>query len=239
MKRLKKLTAAVLLQVLMMQIPVFAQTQEPIKLRSGVKAETNTTIDLKDYNLTEAQWQQLEKEYKTVTNDRPVMLAMELLKDTVGKYSREAILGKNLTNRPIRVQFKDLAQINPNFQDFDAAGTRVSSKLYININMKHKDAPPIALAALLSHEALHQDAYNSINEETYAWTMEAAVYTQLSEKYPEKVDKTHPLITREETLKRMFIKGNYTDKYIRKSIMANPAYQNLPMRSPGFEDNNL
>ena len=32
-------------------------------------------------------------------------------------------------------------------------------------------------------------------------------------------------------------KGNYTDTYIRKSIIANPGYQNLPSRSPGFEDN--
>lgn len=186
--------------------------------------------------ISEKDWQSLQKTYKQVTKEKNIILALEMLKNSSGAYSRDAILGANLTNKPIKVQFKDLAEINPNFQNFDAAGSILKQKLYININEKHKNAPPIALAALLSHEALHQDSFNSINEETYAWTMEAAVWTQLSERYPEKVDPNYPLIKREETLKKLFIKGNYTDEYIRKSIKINPAYQNLPSRSPGFED---
>lgn len=49
---------------------------------------------------------------------------------------------------------------------------------------KHSTPPAIALAALLSHEAIHQDEYNSLSEETYAWTMEAAVWSELLELYP-------------------------------------------------------
>jgi len=185
---------------------------------------------------TEEEWKVLEKDYKHVTKDRNIILALEMMKTSVGSYSRDAILGANLTTKPIKVQFKDLAEINPSFQNYDAAGSIMKSKLYININEKHKDAPPMALAALLSHEALHQDKFNSINEETYAWTMEAAVWTQLSAKYPEKIDYNSPLVRREEKLKKLFLKGNYTDEFIRKSIKINPAYQNLPSRSPGFED---
>ncbi len=232
MKKLTKIAVAVMLQALVMQGMTFAA--EPPK--KSPKAELSAEIDYREYNISDKQWLELEKTYKSVTKDRNVILALELLQNTVGSYSREAILGSNLTNRPIRVQFKDLSEINPSFKEFDAAGSKVSQKLYININNKHKDAPPIALAALLAHEALHQDAYNSINEETYAWTMEAAVWTKLSEANPDKVDKMHPLVQREERLKMLFVKGNYSDKYIRKSIIANPAYRNLPSRSPGFED---
>ena len=35
---------------------------------------------------------------------------------------------------------------------------------YPYINPKHRNAPPGALAALLAHEALHQDEYNSLSE---------------------------------------------------------------------------
>ena len=88
----------------------------------------------------------------------------------------------------------------------------------------------------MAHEALHQDEFNSINEETYAWTMEAAVWTQLSEDYPQQANSNHPLVIREDMLKKLFVKGNYTDKYIRKTVVSNPGYNNLPSRSPGFED---
>ncbi len=187
-------------------------------------------------NLTDLQWQSLEKTYKQVTKEKSIILALEFLKTGIGAYSRDAIMGANLTGKPIKIQFKNLAQINTSFADFDAAGSMVKEKLFININEKHRTAPPIALAALIAHEALHQDVYNSINEETYAWTMEAAVWTQLSEKYPDKVELGYPLVKREDMLKKLFIKGNYTDEYIRKSVRINPAYQNLPSRSPGFED---
>ena len=39
-----------------------------------------------------------------------------------------------------------------------------------------------------------------------------------------------------DTIKKLFVKGDYTKKYIRKSVISNAGYQNLPSRSPGFED---
>ena len=123
--------------------------------------------------------------------------------------------------------------------DFDALGWKYKDKLYIFINIKHQDAPKEALASVLSHEALHQDELNSINEETYCWTLEAAVWNNFTEQNPSLEEISHPLVMRENTIKRLFIKGNYTDKYIRKSVMSNAGYQTLPSRSPGFEDENL
>lgn len=159
-----------------------------------------------------------------------------MLKGTNGEFSRNAILGNNLSGRPVKIEFKDLGAINKDYQSFDALGWKKGKQLYIYINPRHKDAPPGAIAALLSHEALHQDEYNSLAEETYAWTMEASVWTELVKMYPESNDEIHPLVVRENTLKKLFERGNYSNKYIKKTVITNPGYKDLPSTSPGFED---
>ncbi len=178
----------------------------------------------------------LYKKYEKVTQDINLIKAIELLDKTTGKYSKEAILGKNLTNRPIAVEFLNLATINPMYTNFDALGWKKKKNLYIYINEKHKDAPIEALSAILAHEAIHQDEHNSLNEETYAWTLEAAVWTQLSDENPELENISHPLVERENVIKKLFVRGDYTSKYIHKFVITNKGYQNLPERSYGFEE---
>jgi len=181
----------------------------------------------------------LKKTYKGVTKEERIMEALELMKGGVADFSRRAILGNNLSGKPMNVSFEDLSKFGQAYSNFDALGWKRKERLYIYINQKHEDAPQPALAALLAHEALHQDDFNSLNEETYAWTLEAAVWTHLSTKDPKYNDSMHPLVVRENTLKKLFIKGNYTNQYIRKTVYSNPGYANLPSRSPGFEDDNL
>lgn len=187
--------------------------------------------------------EELKARYKKVTTETRIMEALELLKESRGGvFSHTAIMGSNPTLKPIEVQFKDLSQISPKYASFDALGWRKgvkgkrSDKLSIYINQKHFDAPAGAIAALLAHEALHQDEFDSLNEETYAWTMEAFVWTQMCDKYPNLEEVTHPLVTRENILKKLLEKGEYTNKYIKKSVFSNPSYSTLPVRSPGFED---
>ena len=176
------------------------------------------------------------KKYEKVSNNANIIRAVEKLKGTTGNYSRDAILGKNLTNRPIKIEFINLATINPIYTNFDALGWKKKKDLYIYINEKHKDAPIEALSALLAHEAIHQDEYNSLNEETYAWTLEAAVWTQLTDEKPELEKISHPLIERENVIKQLFVRGNYTSEYIHRFVTTNKGYQNLPERSYGFEE---
>lgn len=183
--------------------------------------------------------EQLKKTYKGVTKDERIMEALELLKGGLGDFSRKAIMGNNLSEKPMIVEFSNLSNFGQAYSNFDALGWKKKNRLYIHINEKHQDAPTPALAAVLAHEALHQDDFNSLNEETYAWTLEAAVWTKLSEKDPKYNDSMHPLVIRENTLKKLFIKGNYTSKFIRKTVYSNPGYANLPSRSPGFEDDSL
>ena len=179
--------------------------------------------------------EQLKKEYRKISSDEVILVALDMMKNTTADFSRRALIGYNLTDKPVKVQFKDLSQIKEDYQNFDALGWKKKNQLYIFINPRHSDAPPAALAALLAHEALHQDEYNSLAEETYAWTMEAAVWSELLEIYPEQNDRQHPLLQRENTLRQLFKKGGYTDRYIRKTVYANKGYQNLPQTSPGFE----
>ena len=185
---------------------------------------------------TEQYIKQITPTYKDVGKDDVFYVALDMLIGTNGEFSRNAILGNNLSMRPVKIEFKDLWLINPDYANFDALGRKKGKQLYIFINARHKDAPPGAIAALLSHEALHQDEYNSLAEETYAWTMEASVWTEIVKLYPESNDEIHPLVDRENKLKKLFEKGNYSNKYIKMTVINNEGYKNLPQTSPGFED---
>lgn len=180
--------------------------------------------------------EQLKDEYKPTGKEEIIYVALDMMKHTNGEFSRLAILGHNLTKKPVKIEFKDLSTIDKKYATFDALGWKKGKKLYIYISPRHKDAPPAALAALLSHEALHQDEFNSLSEETYAWTMEAAVWCELLRIYPDSDVSLHPLVMRENILKKLFERGDYTNKYIRKTVYSNTGYQNLPETSPGFSD---
>ena len=196
-----------------------------IEVPSNVKLPRKYTQDYID---------SISSEYKNVSNEQIFHVALDMLKGTSGEFSRKAILGYNVSGAPVKVMFKDLSEINSAYTTFDAIGWKKKGRLYIYINPKHEYAPPAALAALLSHEAVHQDEYNSLNEETYAWTMEAVVWSELLKQYPESNNLESALVTRENILKQLLEKGNHTNKYIKKTVYANEGYKNLPLTSPGF-----
>lgn len=178
-------------------------------------------------------------EYEKISKEQIIHVALDMLKETIGDYSRKAIMGHNLTQRPIQIEFKDLSELNPSYSSYDAVGWKKKKRLYIYINPKHRNAPPGALAALLAHEAIHQDEYNSLTEETYAWTMEATAWCEILNKFPESNNLESPLVTRENILKQQLEKGHYTNKYIKKTVYANDAYKGLPLTSPGFDSSTL
>ena len=202
----------------------FSQSYEPVP--SNVKLPAKYTQEYID---------KISPEYSKDSKEQIFYVALDMLKGTSGDFSRRAILGYNVTQYPIKIEFKDLSEIDEAYATFDAIGWKKKGKLYIFINPKHEYAPPGALAALLAHEALHQDEYNSLSEETYAWTMEATVWNEIVKLYPESNDLESSLVTRENILKQLLEKGNYTNKYIKKTVFANSGYKNLPLTSPGFE----
>ena len=179
---------------------------------------------------------QLKEEYKKLSDDQLIYVALDMMKDTTADFSRKALMGNNLSQKPVKIEFKNLSEINEAYASFDAVGWKKKNRLYIYINPKHDNAPPAALAALLAHEALHQDEYNSLSEETYAWTMEATVWDELVKKYPESNNLESSLVARENILKQLLEKGNYTNKYIKKTVYSNDGYKGLPLTSPGFDE---
>ena len=191
-------------------------------------------------NKPEFDTEEHSKKYKKITKDGVVMQAMELMQTvSIAKYSYNALMGNNLTEKPFKVEFKNLTEINPEYSSFDALGWKKKGRLYIYINEKHRNAPAEALAALLSHEAIHQDEFASLNEETYAWTLEAATWLKLTENNPSVRNNPSSLVSRENMLVKLFEKGDYTNRYIKKAVYTNPGYNKLPTRSPGFEDEDL
>ena len=203
--------------------PAYSAALEPVP--SNVKLPSKYTQEYID---------SLAGEYKKVTNEQIFHVALDMLKGTSGEFSRKAILGYNLTQYPIKIQFRDLSELNESYASYDAVGWKRKNKLYIYINPKHDNAPPGALAALLAHEALHQDEYNSLSEETYAWTMEATVWCEVLKRFPESNNLESSLVSRENILKQLLEKGNNTNKYIKKTVYANAGYKELPLTSPGY-----
>lgn len=202
---------------------------------SQVQVQNEQVNPLYPAKYTSEYIKQIKNTYKVVGKDEVFYVALDMLKGTKGGFSQNAVLGSNLTSRPVKIEFKDLSQINKDYANYDALGWKRGRSLYIYINQKHSTSPAIALAALLSHEALHQDEFNSLSEETYAWTMEAAVWCELLRLYPDYKIEPDSLVQRENTLKQMYEKGDYTNKYIKKAVYSNAGYQALPESSPGFE----
>ena len=232
----EKLLLVIMGLILFQNQHVFAVTQglDENKMKSKQIAE-GMSINKPEFD-TDAY----AKKYKKVTKDGAVMQAMELMQSiNIAKYSYNALMGNNLTEKPFKIEFKNIAEINSQYASFDALGWKKKGRLYIYINEKHRNAPPEAIAALLAHEAIHQDEFASLNEETYAWTLEAATWMKLLEKNPSAANNPSPLVTRENMLKKLFEKGDYTNKYIKKAVYTNPGYDKLPTRSPGFEDEDL
>lgn len=237
----KKRFTGILLLACLSIAPAFSMTKAPAIPHAGHKKAPQASMQAESVNplypakYTKEYISKIKDEYKVVGKDEIFYVALDMLKGTNGGFSRNAILGNNLTQRPVKIEFKNLGQINQTYANYDALGWKRGKSLYIYINQKHNTSPAIAIAALLSHEALHQDEYNSLSEETYAWTMEAAVWTELLELYPDYDPGIDSLVVRENTLKQAFLRGNHTNQYIKKMVYSNAGYQNLPESSPGFE----
>ena len=87
--------------------------------------------------------QQIRPNYKSVGKDEVFYVALDMLKDTEGMFSRNAILGNNLSERPVKIEFKNLGEIKKEYEEFDALGWKKGKNLYIYINIKHQDALPV------------------------------------------------------------------------------------------------
>jgi hypothetical protein len=156
------------------------------------------------------------------------MKAFYLMKEGQGERSLRQIVHK-----PIRVVFKNMAEINKSLKNYDALSWMSNrGEQVIFVNEKHRSAPPEALAALISHEAMHEDEFNSLHEEVESWKFEAAVWMELKAKNPALAqipEGVNALVDRENRLEKETGQGT-----LEKFVRASPGYQGLPEVSPGF-----
>ncbi len=165
------------------------------------------------------------QEYIEFVEDKKIHQTLVFLtkqKETIP--TLRAILGENITEKPIKIMFFDLSSMNQSYKKLDALTCqRNNGSLYIFINTIHREAPIEAIACLLAHEVIHQDNYESIAEEIQGWTAEAKTWKKLRRKCKEAKNNDIPLIARLNTIYKLYKKGN-----IPEAIRTNLAYKDLP-----------
>lgn len=173
------------------------------------------------------------EEYKEVTRNTIIINALESLKNIEANWVINTVKKDNSSDRPIRIMFRKLEKMNPEYSSYEALTCIDSTgKIYIFINSKHKNAPVEAIATLITHEVLHQDEENSIAEEVRAWTNEAVNWIAFTKKNPSLVNESCILVKRLNKLASIYREKGIEG--IHKKVMSIPAYKNLEMASAGY-----
>jgi hypothetical protein len=171
--------------------------------------------------------EQMAASLSRYTVDPLLQQALLCLQQTpVGQESMRRLIAHNT-----KLSFKALKAFGSVYHQFDALGwMSPSGQHFIYIHEKHRNETPYALAALIAHEALHDDAWNSKAEEVAGWNEEAAVWQFFLNTAPAgMVFKKSPLEHRLNTLVDLAQK-----KKLARHVYNNNAYQSLPENSPGF-----
>lgn len=173
--------------------------------------------------------------YKSVTKNATIIAALESLKGTQEEAVINKVLGDNITGQPIKISFKSLFEMNPKYKNHHALTvTDRFGRVQILINKQHQNAPVEAIACLLCHEVVHQDKHNSIEEETYAWTKEAAMWNQMKKANPTLADanlQQYRLVRRLNKIEKLYVDANFTSDLIQQKIMKLNGYKHLPVSS--------
>lgn len=75
---------------------------------------------------------QITPMYKDVGKDEIIYVALDMLRGTNGEFSRNAILGNNLSGKPVKIEFRDLGAITVNMQSLTLLdGKRRTSYIFI------------------------------------------------------------------------------------------------------------
>ena len=162
------------------------------------------------------------------SHDSSIVQALTLLSDGG---DIEAV--NRIVHKPMRVIFKDMTTLHKSLKNYDALSwISGQGEQVLFINQKHRGAPPEALAALISHESMHADEFNSLTEEVTSWQHEAKVWMALKQAHPELEQISageDALVDRENRIEQEYRQGTL-EAFVRSS----PGYQGLPATSPGF-----
>lgn len=173
-----------------------------------------------DAKAKKAEIKRLKKFYKQNTKEMNIIYALELMKDTPASGAYEKIMGNNPKLTPIKIQYKNLGEIKPEYRNLNAMSKIRGKKITININSKHKTSPYEAQSALLAGMTAHVDKKESVNELVYSKTLEAFLWNYYLKKNPELLKDNSSLVLSENRNLRLYKKYPRTSKeivtYVRK-----------------------
>ncbi len=168
------------------------------------------------------------QEYYRISRDQGIIQALDALSQTSARESIDFMLEND-----VKILFKNMRELGNAYKNHDAL-TWISpaGQQIIFINQKHVVSPPQALAALISHEVMHNDGENSVQEEVMAWNQEGRIWKELLGLYPDLhhiKPRTIALVDRLNAI--LVLQGRDA---LHHEIENNVAYKGLPPRSPGF-----
>lgn len=219
---MKKIIFALVLCLSLMNISNASYAvQDPIKAHKEAKkaelqaqkAEAKAAAKAK-----KAEIKALKKTYKKVTRNIGLMRSLELMKNSPASGAYEKIMGNNPTLNPMKVKYKNLGAIKPEYRNFHAMSKVKRKKITINVNSKYKTSPFAAQSAAIAGMTAHVDKKESVNELVYSKTLEAFLWNYYLKKNPDlKADKS-PLTISENRLLRLYKQYPRTSREIEKAV---------------------
>jgi len=178
---------------------------------------------------------ELRKKYKAVSSDMKIIEALETMKNTPAIGAYDMIMGDNNTEKPVKIEFKNLGKMRKKYTNLDAINGKKTGTLYIYVDKRHESAPKEAVAALISGMPVHiNDKKNSVNEESYAWAVEAVIWNYLSKQNPEVLNQRSRLVDREEILLERYEKSPKDARYILDTVREKRGDIRYDWESPGY-----
>ena len=121
--------------IIIVLLALLIQTNVCLQANAGLdesKMKSSQIAEGMSVNKPEFDTEKFSKIYKKITKDGVVMQAMELMRTVnIAQYSYNALMGNNLTEKPFKIEFKNLTEINPEYSSFDALGWKKKGRLYI------------------------------------------------------------------------------------------------------------
>jgi len=163
-------------------------------------------------------------DYSKISSNKKIIAALDALERINEGQIVSTLQGNNVTDKPIRILFRDLAVYGQDGSEAVTMKTKCGG-LAILISTKHMYSPAEAIASLIAHESIHQAQTGTLDEEVQAWTTEARIWKKFN-----KQDATLGLEQTKLTKRLNYITKIYSENgvaSIEDIVAHHPVYANL------------
>ena len=160
-----------------------------------------------------------------ITDEEIITSAVSVLNVYGYQKNIDILNGNNYTNRKVRIEFKDLSELDYSYRNFFAITANDDcGNLYILINKNLRNSDEKALACLILHESIHckNNLKDSFEEEIFAHSQEVILYNKILQDDKGIGHKTEDIL-----IKRLNkLKSLYENNSLNSYIMGNANYIN-------------